>query len=58
MLYEHIWDEVFFLIYHMHMTLREAKNVLTVGERKRLIQKFIEQRERENEAIEKERKKR
>jgi hypothetical protein len=49
-------DEMFFLRYHMQMT-REEFMSCPIHERKYLIHKFIDQKEKENEQLEKARKK-
>jgi len=48
-------EELFFFQYHMHMSKQDSMS-LPVHERKWMIQRFIEQKQRENEEIEKARK--
>ncbi len=48
-------EELFFFQYHMHMSKQDSMT-LPVHERKWLIQRFIDQKKRENEAMEKARK--
>lgn len=43
-------EELFFFQYHMHMSKQDCM-CLPVHERKWLIQRFIEQKKKENEAI-------
>jgi hypothetical protein len=50
-------EELFFFQYHMHMSKHDCMD-LPVHERKWLIQRFIEQKKKENEAIEKAKKQR
>ena len=50
-------DEIFFFMYHLHMPPDKSMS-LPVYERKWLINKFVEQKEKENEAIENSNKKR
>jgi hypothetical protein len=45
-------EELFFFQYHMHMSKTDCWS-LPVHERKWLIQRFIEQKKKENEAMEK-----
>ncbi len=45
-------EEVFFFQYHMHMDRTESMS-MPVFERKWLIHRFIEQKQKENEAMEK-----
>jgi hypothetical protein len=49
-------EELFFFQYFMHMSKRDCMT-LPVHERKWLIQRFIQQKQKENDAIEKARKK-
>ena len=49
-------EELFFFQYHMKMSKRDCMH-LPVHERKWLIQRFIEQKRKESEAVEKARKK-
>jgi hypothetical protein len=49
-------EEMFFFQYHMHMS-RYDSMTLPVYERKWMIHRFITQKEKENEAMEKARKK-
>lgn len=49
-------DEQFFFLYHLKVGRKEFLGY-PINERKYMINKFIEQRERENEHIEKARKK-
>ncbi len=44
-------EELFFFQYHMHMSKQDCMS-LPVHERKWLIQRFIQQKQKENEAIE------
>lgn len=48
-------EELFFFQYHLRMSKRDCW-ALPVHERKWLIQRFIEQKRKENESIEKARK--
>lgn len=48
-------DEEFFFLYHLHVSRRDFLQY-PVNERKYIIAKFIEQREKENEYMEKARK--
>lgn len=48
-------EELFFFQYHMNMSKQDSMS-LPVHERKWMIQRFIEQKQRENEEIEKARK--
>lgn len=48
-------EELFFFQYHMHMSKQDCMT-LPVHERKWLIQRFIEQKKRESDAIDKARK--
>jgi hypothetical protein len=45
-------DEQFFFLYHLHVSRKEFMQY-PVNERKYIIHKFIEQKEKENEYIEK-----
>ena len=45
-------EELFFFQYHLHMSKRDCWT-LPVHERKWLIQRFIDQKKKENDAIEK-----
>jgi hypothetical protein len=45
-------DEQFFFLYHLHVTRSEFMQY-PIHERKYLIKKFIDQKEKENEYIEK-----
>ena len=56
MLWQTLMEEIFFFQYHLHMSKRDAMT-MPIHERKWLIQRFIEQKRRENEAIEKARRK-
>jgi hypothetical protein len=51
-LWETLMEELFFFQYHMHMSKRDCMT-LPVHERKWIIQRFIRQKQRESEAIEK-----
>ena len=44
-------EEIFFFQYHLHMSRAEAFN-MPVHERKWLIDRFIEQKQKENSAME------
>jgi hypothetical protein len=44
-------DELFFFLYHMHVKKQDFMQ-LTIAERKYLIDKFVEQKEKEREAYE------
>lgn len=44
-------EEVFFFMYHLHLP-RESFMSLPINERKWLIERFIQQKEKENEALE------
>ncbi len=46
-------EELFFFQYNLHMSKIDCMYGMPVHERKWLIQRFIEQKRRENEAIEK-----
>lgn len=45
-------EEIFFFQYHMHMSRIECMSI-PVHERKWMIQRFIDQKRKENEAIDK-----
>ena len=45
-------DELFFFLYHLHVKKQDFMQ-LTIAERKYLIDKFVEQKNKEREAIEK-----
>jgi len=49
-------EELFFFMYHMKQSRNEFMN-LPINERKWLIERFIQQKEKENEAMESARKK-
>jgi hypothetical protein len=49
-------EELFFFMYHMRQS-RENFMILPINERKWLIDRFIQQKEKENEAMEAARKK-
>lgn len=49
-------EEMFFFMYHMHLS-RESFMSLPINQRKWLIARFIEQKEKENEAMESARRK-
>lgn len=51
-----LWDEIFFLVYHLRISIYEAIN-LSVYHRKWFIEKFIDQKEKEHKAMERERRK-
>lgn len=53
---EMLYKEVFFLVYHMSMSLNEAWGMHPY-ERRWFIHNYIDQKEKENEAYEKARKK-
>lgn len=44
-------EEVFFFMYHLNLS-RDAFMCLPINERKWLIERFIQQKEKENEALE------
>jgi len=44
-------EEIFFFMYHMHID-RKSCMTLPINERKWIIERFIQQKERENEAME------
>lgn len=44
-------EELFFFQYHLHMSKQDCMRI-AIHERKWLIQRFIDQKRRENEAIE------
>jgi len=44
-------EELFFFQYHMHMSKQDCMTI-PIHERKWLIQRFIEQKKKESEAIE------
>jgi hypothetical protein len=44
-------EEVFFFMYHMHIDRKSCMS-LPINERKWIIERFIQQKERENEALE------
>ena len=48
-------EELFFFHYHLHSSRRDAMT-LPIHERKWMIKRFVEQKRKENEAIEKARK--
>jgi hypothetical protein len=54
---ELLYKEVFFLVHHMHMTWSDVWTMYPF-ERRWFIHNFIDQKERENEAYEKAKKKR
>ena len=56
MLWENLMEEVFFFIYHLHMD-RDTALRLPINERKWMIERFIQQKQKENEAMEAERRK-
>jgi hypothetical protein len=49
-------EELFFFQYHMHMSKQDCMTI-PIHERKWLIQRFIEQKKKEGEAIERMKKK-
>jgi hypothetical protein len=49
-------EEVFFFVYHLHMGRDDALR-LPINERKWMIERFIQQKQKENEAVEAERRK-
>lgn len=49
-------EEKFFFLYHLHMFPEEAMD-MPIHERKWIIQRFIQQKQKEADAIEKSRKK-
>jgi hypothetical protein len=46
-----LMEEIFFFMYHFHLD-RKSSLTLPINERKWLIERFIMQKEKENEAIE------
>ena len=44
-------EEKFFFIYHLHREMEEIMS-LPINERKWLIERFVKQKEKENEAVE------
>ena len=50
-LWEQLMEEKFFFLYHMHMIPPDAMQ-LPINERKWIIQRFIQQKDKENEAME------
>lgn len=48
-----LWDELFFVSYHLHQPINMVKISMTPIERRYIIDTFIEQREKEHKAINK-----
>jgi len=55
-LWENLAEEIFFFLYHMKQPMSETLK-LQINMRKWLINKFVEQKDRENEHMEAERRK-
>jgi len=55
-LWKQLAEEIFFFQYHMHMPRRESMG-MPINERKWMIQRFIDQKQKENDAMEAERRK-
>ena len=55
-LQENLMEEVFFFLYHLHLD-REHTLCMPINERKWVIERFIEQKNKENEAMESARRK-
>jgi hypothetical protein len=51
MLWSNLMEEIFFFLYHLHLS-RDNCMALPINERKWMIERFIQQKERENQAIE------
>ena len=51
MLWESVMEDVFFLEYHLHQQ-RSTILKMPINERKWMVERFIQQRTRENEAVE------
>jgi len=51
-----LWDEILFVAYHMDQDVARVKTTLSPIERRYVVDWFISQREKENAAIEKQRK--
>jgi len=48
-----LWDEMFFLAYHLRQDLIRVKTCLSPIERRYLIEAFVEQREKEHKELNK-----
>lgn len=55
-MWKNLHEEVFYLVNYLHMSYWEARS-LPVGERKWLLERFVEQKKKENEQAESERRK-
>jgi hypothetical protein len=55
-LWENLAEEIFFFQYHMRQSMKDTM-LLPINLRKWLIQRYIQQKEKENEQMESERRK-
>lgn len=51
-----LWDEIFFIAYHMNQQIDVIKGQLSPLERKFMISAFVEQKEKEHKELSKRRK--